>query len=309
MTFDSEWTDDYTWATTALGSSSPDFMFSSLSLPIAAAEETEISATSSSAATIVENEHPLACQNANKLQTSCISIITGILGSMRGNSPLCLLGSHEGPLPLSSSSPRLTATTTATSVDSVLSAAREAAQLIRGLLECPICRAGPQLQLLLTVAFAEVIARYRRVISTYYSTHRQGGVAEDNSEPKPPPKLGNYAHDELSRAPLSIGSHQIDGTMEALLVGRVVGSRLQELEAVMGEVIVVQDVGSGLASQSERSEQVEVGGIMRTGGSSSTLSGLLGGLYIRRDSFLADQLGTARQELADLLLCCETGND
>ncbi|KAK4169875.1 hypothetical protein QBC43DRAFT_352103 [Cladorrhinum sp. PSN259] len=258
MKFDSAWLHEYTWAP-------------SCDIPIPATEETEMATAAS------------ACKNANTPQGSCIAITTGILGSMRGNSPLCLMGSHESPLSLSSSmsssssssgpSNAPSASTTATSVDSVLSAAQEAAMLIRGLLDCPTCRAGAQLQLLLTVAFAEVIARYRCVISTYLNMRQRQQQHQ-----------GHRPHDELSRAPLSIGNHQIDGTIEAMVVGRVVSSRLRELESVMGDILPAQ-------TQPQQPE-----------------GGILGGLYLGRDSFLAEQLSAARREVTELLLHRETEN-
>ncbi|KAK3903614.1 hypothetical protein C8A05DRAFT_32638 [Staphylotrichum tortipilum] len=190
------------------------------------------------------------------------------------------MGGHELSTPTSSSLPSAT-TATATSVDSVLSAAREAARLVRGLLDCPTCRGGPQLQLLLTVAFAEVIAGYRRVISTY---HHRGGEEELKQQQ-------HGADDGLKHAPMSIGSHRIEGNIESVLVGRVVGSRLQELEAVMGEIL--QPVS---AAHPE-------GGGAKTGDIASTvgLTTLLRGLYLGSDSFLAEQLVAARQELTRLL--------
>ncbi|KAK4182887.1 hypothetical protein QBC35DRAFT_139708 [Podospora australis] len=272
MMFDSEWLEDYTRAATALGSESPDF-----TLPtVLAAEDTERATTSSGASTIVEHErpNPATCQNANKPHGSCVGITTGILTSMRGNSPLCLMGSPGTSLSLST-------------VDSVLSAAQEAVQLMRGLLDCPICRAGPQLQLLATVVFAEVISRYRRVISTYRNIKQQQQQQH-----------GQGAHEELKRAPLSIGSHQIEGSMEAVLVGGVVSSRLQELEAVMGDILVPQkpDVSGDSTAKIEGG-----GGSSSSSNNNSNLSALLGGLYNRRDSFLGEQLTAGKQEVTDLL--------
>lgn len=272
-----EWLDDDMWATTALGSPSPDFAsFPTAAAPCSRAEDLKHAAASGASAIA---ERPLTCKNANKPQGSCIGIATGILGSMRGNSPLCLMGAHELSTPSSSSMPSA-ATSTSPSVDSVLSAAREASRLVRGLLDCPTCRSGPQLQLLLTVAFAEVIAGYRRVINTY---HHRGGVEELKQQ--------HGADDDLKRAPLSIGSHRIEGAMESVLVGRVVGSRLQELETVMEEVLQPVSVA-----------QPEGGGT-KTGAAASSVavSTLLRGLYLGSDSFLAEQLIAARKELTRLL--------
>ncbi|KAM7194539.1 hypothetical protein V8F20_007895 [Naviculisporaceae sp. PSN 640] len=287
LAFDPEWLDDYAWAATELGSPAPDF--SESSLPAIGTQDRALSTTPSGSSTAAEQDPAILCKNANKQQRSCISIITGILGSMGSSSSLCIMGNREDAVVIPSSlpPPRTAPTSSIPCVDAVLSAAQEANCLLRGLLDCPTCRAGPQLQLLLTVAFAEVVSRYQRVISTYRNLQRE--------------KTGPLqSHGDLKRTPLSIGSHLIEGSMEAMLVGRVIMSRLQKLEVVMGETLVVP------AAQFEGQCARDLGGIINRH-NSENLKGLLGEMYKRRGLYLAEQLAAAKQELTELLAQCEPG--
>ncbi|KAK4206969.1 hypothetical protein QBC37DRAFT_434190 [Rhypophila decipiens] len=208
---------------------------------------------------------------------------------MGSTSSLCMMGSQANALPMSLSNtptatPTKTTTTPKSCVDAVLSAAQEAGRLIRSLLDCPTCRAGPQLQLLLTVAFAEVIACYRRVISTYKNMRTQ--------------KNGPQQDDELTRTPLSIGNHRIEGSIETMLVGRVIASRLEDLEALMREILLVPPAACS-AVQGHKPEGGEPAS--RISPSGSTLAALLGEMYLRRDSYLAEQLSATKRELTELL--------
>jgi len=210
---------------------------------------------------VAAHEEPTQSRHAAQ-SSSCIRVATRVLMSMRGNSPVCLMGSHN----------RSSLQLPHAAVDSVLSAAQEASRAMRNLLDCP-CRANPQLQLLLAVIWAEVITSYRRVIGTY-SRHRHSRAAvvfgRGNSIlPSPVQQAEDVSL--LRRAPLLIGNHHLEDSIETMLIVQVLGKKLQELEGLMGEIVQ-------FAGQPET----------------------VRGVQIRIDSFLNAQLSAVKCELASL---------
>lgn len=168
---------------------------------------------------------PAKCKNTAQA-TSCIKIATNALTSMRSNSPSCLMGTHDrSSLPLPDAA-----------VDSVLSAVQQASCAVRRVLGCP-CRANPQLQLLLAVICAEIVASYRRVINTYghhrRSTVDQGRGCDSLRDQAQQPESTSL----LKRTPILIGNHHLEDSIESKLMGQVLDQKLQALEGLMGEVL------------------------------------------------------------------------
>ncbi|RYP07613.1 hypothetical protein DL764_002391 [Monosporascus ibericus] len=197
-----------------------------------------------------------SCQN---LQGLCISLATGLLKSMHSGSQSCLLGegSQDGQ-------PQSAA------VDAVSSAGQLALRTLRGLLKCP-CYESPQLQLLVTVICAELIAWYKRIIDTYRphpNTHTDSGVLLTDRV-------------EALRRSFFIGDHCLEGHLETTLICQVLSCRLQELEEFIGDIAWNTGQSAGLNDEPR-----------------SCL--ILSAVHVRMDTFLNTQLGSVRRELLHL---------
>ncbi|RYP75948.1 hypothetical protein DL769_003714 [Monosporascus sp. CRB-8-3] len=197
-----------------------------------------------------------SCQNPQGL---CISLATGLLKSMHSGSQSCLLGEgsqHGQPQ--------------SAAVDAVLSAGQRALLTMRGLLKCP-CYESPQLQLLVTVICAEIIAWYRRIIDTYRphrNTNTDSGVLLTDRV-------------EALRRSFFIGDHCLEGHLETTLICQVLSSRLQELEEFIGDTAWNTGRFAGLNGEPRSCP-------------------ILSAVHVRMDTFLNTQLSSVRRELLNL---------
>lgn len=212
--------------------------------------------------------HLQLCQNP---QGSCITMATGFLKSIHAHSTSCVMGIESNHQPQQ----QINCT-----VDDVLSTTQEASRVLRGLVQCR-CHNSPQLQLLVTVICSEAIFWYRRIIATYSSGH--GNATNMDSE-----RDGLQEENErapLQRRPFCIGNHQFEGHQEAILIGQVLSSRLQELGSIIGDVAW---------KTSPWSQGTMGSGVGEDGGTEM----LPERVHTRSNGFLKDQLNAARRELA-----------
>lgn len=178
-------------------------------------------------------------------------------------------------------------------VDTILSAVQEAIHTATGLVKCS-CFAKLQLQLPMVVVCDKIIAWYRTVMRTY--SDRDSGLGPSSSLPGLGLFDANPRVPEVAgaiRRPFSIGSHCVDGHLEATLVAQVISARLQELESL---VDVIGRQMADYKSQSPGDDNVNT----NRSGSTPGNAALLDIIRVRLLAHLRVQLDATRRELATL---------
>ncbi|KAL4738164.1 hypothetical protein BDV11DRAFT_190152 [Aspergillus similis] len=190
----------------------PDHGYRGVTIPMPPAE-----------ATCPQEAEDRVCQNP---QGCCISLATGVLGSMHASSSLCILqvrtsdqGGAGGRLPQLSRA-----------TDAVLSINQSALRAVRSILQCS-CYESPQVLLLVTVICSGIAAWYRHVINIY-SHH--GNSATDSQGAVLPPSVSS--EDEAQRPGIFIGSHRLGKEVETALIRHVLSGMLHELQLVIEDL-------------------------------------------------------------------------
>ncbi|KAL4997541.1 hypothetical protein BDV10DRAFT_186133 [Aspergillus recurvatus] len=175
------------------------------------------------AATCPQDAEDRVCQNP---QGCCISLATGVLGSMHASSSSCILqvrtsdqGGAGGRLPQLSRA-----------TDAILSMNQFALRAVRSILQCS-CYGSPQVLLLVTAICSGIAAWYGHVVDIY-SHH--GNSAADSQGAGLPTSVGSK--DEAQRPGIFIGSHRLGKEVETALIRHVLSGMLRELQLVIGDL-------------------------------------------------------------------------
>ncbi|KAL4759691.1 uncharacterized protein BDW70DRAFT_169205 [Aspergillus foveolatus] len=164
------------------------------------------------------------CQNP---QGRCISLATGVLGSMHAGSSSCILqvatsdqGGANDRQPQQSRA-----------ADAILSMNQSALRTVRSILNCS-CYRSPQVLLLVTAICSGITAWYWRIVDIYSYSH--GKPTADSPRAALLTSVGSRA--ETRRRDFFIGNHRLDREVETVLIRHVLLGMLRELQLVIGDL-------------------------------------------------------------------------
>ncbi|CBF79141.1 hypothetical protein AN7072.2 [Aspergillus nidulans FGSC A4] len=215
-------------------------------------------------ATCPQESEDRLCRNP---QGRCISLATGILGSMHAGSNSCILQvatSDQGGA--SDRQPQQSR-----AADAILSMNQSALRTVRSILNCS-CYESPQVLLLVTVMCSRITAWYWRIADIYSYSH--GNPTAGSPRAALPTSVGSRA--ETRRRDFFIGNHRLDREVETVVIRHVLLGMLQELQ------LVIRDF-AGQAGQSPA-------GTVDTDDPTSTSDLMLSGMRARVVAFLRKQL-------------------
>ena len=157
---------------------------------------------------------------------NCMKVAIGILRALHIPSSTCLKTRHEFPSS-KASHPRM--------IDSVLSANREAVQLISDILKCT-CSSSSQLQLVLAVILHKIIIWYRATIRSNVSENEsdsssQSAAAQSLSKNT----YGSHA-ERVSHLPMKLGEYTFDAALECKIRGQIIQNELQHLRFLVDKL-------------------------------------------------------------------------
>jgi len=157
---------------------------------------------------------------------NCMKVAIGILRALHIPSSTCLKTRHEFPSS-KASHPRM--------IDSVLSANREAVQLISDILKCT-CSSSSQLQLVLAVILHKIIIWYRATIRSNVSENESDSSSQSSAAQSLSKNTYGSHAERVSHLPMKLGEYTFDAALECKIRGQIIQNELQHLRFLVDKL-------------------------------------------------------------------------